>query len=136
MRLHLARKHIAIMSQNKPMMVELPACRTCREIGFPPVGANCPECKRVGGFEVIERNTGQLIPRPSADEHSFDDAQRQARLDALRGLDLRPRFERFEHELRELKKHSHTPVFFPRWPGWVALAAFALASWNAFSSFR
>jgi len=118
-------------------MVELPDCRTCREIGDPPAGMQCPECARPGVPEqptVIPRNSGRLIP--SADEHSFDDAQRQARLDALRGLDLRPRFERFERELRELKKHSHTPVFFPRWPGWVALAAFALASWNAFSSFR
>lgn len=100
-------------------MAELLGCRTCRDIGWPPEGAVCPECKRPGGLP------------PFAAE-----LERRAKLDELRGLDLRPRFERFESELRALKKISHTPVLLPRWPGWVALAAFALASWNAFSSFR
>ncbi len=95
-------------------------CRTCRDIGFPPVGATCPECKLSGTAARVIR----------------DERKRQARLDELRCADLRPRFERFERDLRAVKKHSHPPVPIPRWPGWVALAALALASWNAFSSFR
>ncbi len=103
--------------------------------------AECVQCVRHASkvmsrnaetLGVIQRNSGRLIPKPSAAE----EYARQKKLDELRCADLRPRFERFERDLRKLKKLSHTPRDIPRWPGWIAAAALTLALWNAFSAFR